>query len=358
MFRNARGTVFLLSFLSLSFLAAPAARAVQTGGSISLFPTDWGLLKTGDVIDVVIAVNNTSTDTPASDFPGDGVDPVSAKLSGAITVLLACADPECTTQVAGKLKFVPVGPSGCVAKANATESCDAAGADAVIVSLKPSGITIPGEGSVDVATIRIEVIDDEGLTRLGLKGMSDPAALKACSTSEPNVCAECDATGCTTLAFNPQPRIIACPHACPERIIFRGDASTPDFFEFHALIEPGLINPPNETFTLSLGNALFDPMFSFTLPPGSFTAQGKTFTFRDNGARQTGGIAFVKIAERVGAPGFYKIDIQAFDAGLESEATLPDMTVRFAIGNDPFETTNVWIQKPNGWLLNLPEPLP
>jgi hypothetical protein len=357
MFRNARGIVVLVSFLSLSFLATPAAHAVQTGGSISLFPTDWGRLKTGDVIDVVVSVNNTSTDTPASDFP-DGVDPVPAKLSGGITVLLACNDPECMSQLPGKLKFVPVGASGCVDKATNTDSCAAAGADAVVISIKPAGITIPAAGSVDVATIRIEVVDDENLSQLGLKAMSDPAALKACSSSEPKVCAECDATGCTTLVFNPVPRIIACPHACPERIIFRGDMATPDFFEFHALIEPGVIDPPNETFTVSLSNALFDPIFSFTLPPGSFTQQGDTFTFRGTGARQNGGIAFVKISARVGAPGFYKIDIQAFDAGLESKATLPDMTVRFAIGNDPFETTNTWMQKPNGWLLNLPNPIP
>jgi len=356
MFRNLRGSFLLPSFLLLSFLAAPAAHAVQTGGSISLYPTDWGRLQTGDVIDVVVTVNNTSSDTPASDFP-DGVTPVPANLSGDITVFLALGGPECMDHVPGKLKFVPVGGSGCVDKDANVTTCAASGTDSVVVSLKPAGITLPANGSVDVATIRIEVLDAEGLTQLCLKGMSDPAGLRACSSSTPSVCSECDATGCTTLVFAPRTTVIGCPHACPARIIYRGDMATPDFFEFHGLITlTPPISPTTQPFTLSLSNALFDPIFSFVLPPGSFIQQGAgSFTYRNNDARTTGGIAFIKLSKRDGMPNVFKIDIQAFDAGLESKTTLAAMTVRFTVGADPFETTNTWEQKPNGWLLNLPQ---
>lgn len=358
MSRHARGSVLLFSFLLLSsFLAAaPTADAVQTGGSISLYPTDWGRLETGDLVDVVIAVNNTSSDTPASDFPGDGVDPVAAKLSGTVTVFLALDGPECTDHVPGKLRFVPVGGTGCVDKDANVASCAAGGTDSVVVSLKPSGITLPGGGSVDIATIRIEVLDAQGLTLLGLKAKSDLAGLRACSSSAPSVCSECEAKGCSTLAFAPQGSVIGCPHACPARIIYRGDMATPDFFEFHGLVTlTPPISPQTQQFTLSLSNALFDPIFSFTLPPGSFVAQGDAFTYRNNDARQNGGIGFVKLSQRDGQPNTFKIDIQAFDASLESKATLPDMTVRFSIGAEPFETTNTWTQKPNGWIMNLPQ---
>jgi len=357
MSRNVRRSLLLSSlFLVLSFLAAaPDADAVQTGGSISLYPTDWGRLKTGDVVDVVIAVNNTSSDTPASDFPNDGVDPVSAKLRGAVTVFLALDGPECTDHVPGKLRFVPVGPSGCVDKDSNVVGCAAGADDSVIVSLKPAGITLPGAGTVDVATIRIEVLDAEGLTLLGIKAKSDLAGLRACSSSAPSVCSECEAKGCSTLAFAPQGAVIGCPHACPARIIYRGDMQTPDFFEFHGMITlTPPITPQTQPFTLSLSNALFNPMFQFALPPGSFVKQGSAYTYRNNNARSAGGIAFVKLAQRDGQPNTFKIDIQAFDAGLESRATLPDMTVRFTIGAEPYETSNKWTQKPNGWIMNLP----
>jgi len=353
---KARGIILLFSFLLFPILLPSAADAVQTGGSISLYPTDWGRLLPGSIVDVVVAVNNTSTDTPATDFP-DGVTPVPAKLSGGVTILLACADADCTSQVPGKIKFVPVGASGCVDKNPGVASCSAAGPDAVLIDLKSSGIGLPAGGSVDVATIRIEVIATDGVVQLGLKGMSDPSAIRACSSSTPSVCAACDATGCTTLVLGRGGEPLGCPHACPERIIFRGDAATPDFFEFHGLIRvAGSIDPPAELFRLSLSNALFDPMFAFSLPPGSFKQQGSgTFTYRNNDARKVGGIAFVKISQRDGSTTDYKIDIQAFDAGLVSTATVPVMTVKFEIGDDPFETTNTWIQKPNGWFVNLPK---
>jgi hypothetical protein len=357
MSRNVRGLLLLPSlFLFLSFLAAPAAHAVQTGGSISLFPTDWGRLAKGDLVDVVVALNNTSTDTPASDFP-DGVGPVPAKLSGTVKVLLALASPDCGSFVPGKLKFVPVGASGCVDKDANVVSCAAPTADAVQITLKPAGITVAPGGSVDIATVRIQVLDVDNQKPLGLKGVTDEGALHACSTSAPSVCSDCEAQGCSTLVFSPGGVVTGCPHPCPARIIFRGDAATPDFFEFHGLVQlTPPVNPPTEPFSVSLSNALVDPIFLYSVPLGGFLEQGGgVFTFDNPDARTNGGIAFVKIAQRDGMPNIYKVDIQVLDATLESKATVADMTVKFNIGGDAFESTNTWMKKPNGWFLNLPK---
>lgn len=356
MSRNVRGSLLLSSLFLLAFLlAAPTAHAVQTGGSISLFPTDWGRLMTGDLVDVVVSLNNTSSDTPASDFP-DGVGPVPAKLSGTVTVLLALSGPDCGSFVPGKLKFIPVGGSGCVDKNSNVVSCSAAGADSVAITLKAAGITLPANGSVDIATIRIQVIDADGLTELGLKGVTDVGGLHACSTSTPSVCSDCEAKGCTTLVFSPSTTPRGCPHPCPARIIFRGNAATPDFFEFHGLVQiTSAISPPTEPFSVSLSNAIHDPIFDYSVPIGGFVQQGSdVWTFSDPNARDVGGIAFVKINKRNDLPNTYKVDIQVLDASLESATTLPDMTVKFNIGMNPFQSTNTWTQKPNGWFLNLP----
>jgi hypothetical protein len=352
MARSIRRFLLLPSFfLLLSFLAAATAHAVQTGGSISLYPTDWGHLHTGDVVDVMVVVNNTSTDTPATDAPADGVAAVPVKLSGTVTVFLSLDGPDGMTFVPGVLKFV-----GCSGLNANVQSCTASGADSVDIKLKAAGITVPPHGNVDLATISLEVLNAELVPQVGLKGMTEPGALLACSSSKPSVCADCEATGCTTLLFTAN-KVKPCPHPCPSRIIYRGDMATPDFFEFHGLIDVGngAIAPLTEPFVVSLSNALFNPIFTYTLPPGSFTAQGPgIFVFNNDGARNTGGIAFVKIAKRESPPNEYKIDIQVFDATLESKTTLADMTVSFSIGDDPFQTSNMWMKKPNGWFLNLP----
>jgi hypothetical protein len=355
MSRNVRGLVLFPSFLLLFLflLAAPTAHAVQTGGSISLYPTDWGRLHDGDLVDVVVTLNNTSTDTPATDAPADGVAPVPAQLSGIVTVFLALGGPDGMTFVPGVLKFVPVGGSGCVAQNGNVLGCTASGTDSVDIKLKPAGITLPANGSVDVATIRIQVLNAQIAPELGLKGMTEPGALHACSSSTPSVCADCEATGCTTLIFTAD-TVKGCPHPCPARIIFRGDMATPDFFEFHGLIKLTTpLSSPSPAFAVSLSNTA--QIFSFSIPAGGLKEEGSgVFTFNDNNARTVGGIGFVKIAQRDGMPDVYKIDIQAFDASLESKATVPNMTVKFSLGSDVFQTTNDWTQKPNGWFLNLP----
>jgi len=350
----------LLLVLALgSFVAASPAHAVQASASLSVIPADWGPLHKDDVVEVVIAINNTSTDTPARGTPADGVAPVAAVLTGDVSVLLACTDPLCTGQASGKLAFVPAGAGGCVDKNAAVVSCAVSGQNGVLISLGGS-LTVPAGGSVDIATIRLKVLADD-VGRLGIMARTDPAAVRACSSNASGVCTSCDASGCSLLVFGGNEQTFGCPHACPERIIFRGDASTPDFFEFHALIfVQNAIDPANPGFTISLSNAN-GPIFAqptVNAPPIVLVAQGAgTYTYRNNAARTdpNGGIAFIKLSEREGVNNKYKIDIQLFDPMLESRATLANMTVTFTLAGSTYQTTNDWLPRQNGWLLNLPQ---
>lgn len=350
---------FFLLLLGLALVATPPAHAVQAGGSLSLIPTDWGPLHKNELVEVVVAVNNTSSDTPASGVPADGVDPVPATLTGAVSVLLSCTDPLCNVQAPGKLAFVPGGAGGCVSKSSAVVSCAASGANGVLITLKPSGITVPAGGSLDLATIQLQVLADD-VGQLGLMAMTDPASLRACSSHAKTVCTECDASGCSLLVLGGGEQTFGCPHACPERIIFRGGPQDPDFFEFHALIfiENG-IDPAKPGFSISLSNAN-GPIFnqpSGNAPPIVLVQQGKgTYTYTNNDARTdpNGGIAFVKLSERDGMMNKYKIDVQLFDPNLEAKATLANMTVAFTLAGGTYQTMNDWQPKQNGWLLNLP----
>ncbi|HZR81355.1 MAG TPA: hypothetical protein VFD92_09705 [Candidatus Binatia bacterium] len=339
-----------IALLAVSGSARPAA-AVQASGSLIVVPSNWGLLATNDVIDVAIAARNSSSDTPAVVVP-DGTGDVQATLGGAIMVMLACADPTCSTQVPGKLAFVPVGGNGCVSNDPAVSSCASGGGDNVLITLS-SPITLPPGGTVPVATVRVRVVDATGVTQLGISAHSDPASLTACSTNAPSVCAMCMADGCTKVVFVQNVNVGNCPHACPSRIRFLGDAARPDFIEFHGIVTAGANFDPNSApFTISLSNAQFNPIFSLSLPAGSFNQQGSVFTFNDNSAAANGGIAFVRISQRDGQPDAWKVDIQAFDANLQSRATLPDMTFDFSAGGQTFSVTATWDQRSFGWQLN------
>jgi hypothetical protein len=346
---------FLSLLVLLSFALAPAAHAVQAGGSLSLYPTNWGFLSVGEPIEVMVVANNTSSDTPASAAPDDARK-VSALLSGDIVVQFACVDPQCAMQVSGRLAFESVGGNGCVEKDAGVISCSASGANNVRIRLRNGGVTIPPGGSLDLATIRLRVLSADGIAQLGMMAMTMPGALRACSTHAPAICADCDASGCTKLVFTPS--VVKCPHACPERIVFRGGPLDPDYFEFHSLLVPGApLNPLVQPFKLFVSNA----NGSLLSLPQEAPSAGKVFvrqgdgvwTFRNDAARETGGVAWVKITRREGNASAYKIDIQAFDPALEQNATLAMMTVKFTIGPETFETTDLWTKRNNGWVMNL-----
>jgi hypothetical protein len=274
-------------------------------------------------------------------------------------VLLACTDPMCNAQASGKLAFVPGGAGGCISKHGGVVSCTSGGPNGVLITLGNNGINVPGGASVDLATIQLKVLADD-VGRLGLMAMTDPGALLACSSNATGVCATCEAGGCTLLVFGGSELVFGCPHACPERIIFRGDAATPDFFEFHGLIFlQNAIDPAHPSFSISLSNAN-GPIFTHPTgnePPIVLVQQGAgTYTYTNNAARNdpNGGIAFIKVSARDGMMNKYKIDVQLFDPNLEAKATLANMTVDLSLSGNTFQTMNEWQMRPNGWQLNLP----
>jgi hypothetical protein len=335
-----------LALAAVAAIARPAG-AVQASGSLLVIPSSWGYLAVDEEIDIAIHARNSSMDTPAASFP-DPLADVGAVIGGPITVTLACADPLCAAQVPGKLAFVKVGASGCVAKNPAVNACVAGPGTTVLVDF--ASIDLPPGGTVEVATIRVKVVDLAGVTQLGINARTDPGSLIACSTSAPAVCATCTATGCTKVVAVQGINIAVCS---PSKIRFIGTAAKPDALEFHANVSPGgLIDPPNQPFSVKLGNVLFDPILSFTLPPGSFKKQGTTYTYRDDSASTTGGIGFVRISLRDNQPNVYKVDIQAYDASLEAEAVVPAMTVEIAIGSETFSLTAPWVKKDFGWQLS------
>lgn len=351
-----RGKVALIAMGTAAWIAASGlatpAHAVQASGSLQVIPDNWGQLAVNDEVDVTVVATNTSTDTPAVSFPADGLGAVPATLTGNITVFLACTVPSCMAQVAGKMEFVSVGGNGCVSKHPAVTSCSSGGAQLVNLALG-GPIALPPAGSVDIATIRVKMIDVGGVAQLGMKAMTEPTAITACSTSAPSVCAMCMATGCSKVVTVQGVNTGPCPHACPSKIRYIGDAAKPDFFEYHSLIFPGtVIDPPNQLFSVTLSNALFNPIFSFTLPPGSLKSQGDAFTYDNPAAALAGGIAWIKLARRDGFTNVYRLDIQAYDASLQAEATIATMTVEIVIGPEVFSVTVPWEQKPFGWQIN------
>jgi hypothetical protein len=331
--------------------SATRAHAVQASGSLQIVPSNWGFVALNEEIDVQIIARNTSTDTPAVAFP-DVFQDIAATLSGNISVLLGCTGNGCTGQVPGKMAFVPVGGNGCVAKHANVTGCTSGGGNLVNIAIA-SPIPLPANGGVPVATIKVKMIDLGGIASLGIHAESEPVGVTACSTSSPSNCVACMLNGCTKIVFTQDVNTGPCPHACPSKIRFIGDAAKPDFFEYHSLIFPGtVIDPPTQNFNITLSNALFNPIFSYSLPPGSFIDQGDAWTYRNLTAQDTGGIAWVKIARRDNSVNDYRIDVQLYDATLQAKATLPVMTVDFSIGPEIFSVTVPWEPKGFGWQLN------
>lgn len=147
-----------------------------------------------------------------------------------------------------------------------------------------------------------------------------------------------------------------CPHACPNKIRFIGDAARPDFFELHAIVVPGGgFDPGGQPFTVSLSNS-GGQIFAFTLPAGSLTAQGTTFRYSDATASDTGGIAAVQLTARDDVPGAFRIDIRGFSAALEPATTIPSADGKIAaswtVGGETFSSGTLdWERKVFGWQL-------
>jgi hypothetical protein len=342
--------VWAAALFGLSLVGATAAHAVQTSASLSVSPTNWGFLADGQTVDVTIRANNDSSDTPAVSFPGDTNAPKASSLAGPITVRLACADTSCTTSTNGVLSFVSVGGNGCVAKNAGVSQCVSGGANLVTINFG-SAITIPAGGSVDIATIRVMVVNAGLVPQTGIKATTTDAAVTTCSTSLPSLCVACGAEGCTKLAFA-ENTLRGCPHPCPSKIRFLTGL---DSFEFHADIDvsPGF-DPPNNPVVVTLSNALFNPIFSYMLNGNQLVPGTDVFKFTNSSAKNTGGFDTFKVGKRDGTVNTWRVDIIIYDPNLQARATLANMTVNIQVGGDSFSITADWIPKSYGWFFDVP----
>jgi hypothetical protein len=346
------GTV-LLVLVGLGGLGPPAAEAIQASGSIILSPAKQLQLVKGETVDVTVSVVNTSSQTPLPPGPA-----APATLTGPITVELGCTDCACSQQSAGSLVFVPGPNAGCVTKAGGVLSCAAGGGSSVVIELSGAGVALPADNTpVAIATIQVRMNVDTG-PPLGIRAGTGVCAITACINPPDQGCVSCSAEGCTFLTPNANVSPPCdCPHLCANKIRFAAAPDRPDFFELHAIIQPGAgFDPVANPFTVTLSNS-GGQFVNFTLPAGSLSQQGENFQFSDNGAATAGGISRVRLSARDDAPGAFRIDIQGYAFGIEEATTVPvddgNIAATWDVGGQTWSSGSMpWERKNFGWQLN------
>jgi hypothetical protein len=138
--------------------------------------------------------------------------------------------------------------------------------------------------------------------------------------------------------------------SCPSRILFGGATDTLDL---HADLVGGMLDPTNESFTLTLSNAN-GVIFMDTLAPGEIQQIDNRFQFRDPNAEQTGGFGRVTLRPQGG--NVWRVDLIGY--GDLADATLSEMTVTIQAGNDTFTSTDSWQQREFGWINRFPATAP
>ena len=153
-------------------------------------------------------------------------------------------------------------------KAGQVTGCASGGSTVVLINLAAGGIALPNNNTpVPVATIKLKMLADSG-PPLGIRAGTGVCALNACITPPDQGCVSCSAEGCTFVTPQQGNQPCDCPHLCPNKIRFIGDAAKPDFFELHSIIVPGPgFDPVAQPFTVAMSNA-GGQIFSFTLPAG------------------------------------------------------------------------------------------
>lgn len=138
---------------------------------------------------------------------------------------------------------------------------------------------------------------------------------------------------------------------CPNKV----NLKTPvDTLQFQAQLNPETPLHPNEDkFKIVLRN-LNGELLSLKLEPGLIVREGSSFVYRNEAARQSGGISRVTLRRKQA----HQWRITVIAHGDLSGATLEQMTVYVVVGNDTFLTKNVWSEREFGWLLHLPATAP
>lgn len=138
---------------------------------------------------------------------------------------------------------------------------------------------------------------------------------------------------------------------CPNKINF----NTPvDTLQFQALLNVDTPLHPNEDkFTITLRNANGEILFE-KLDAGLIVREGNSFVYRDDAARQSGGISRVTLRRKQA----HQWRVTVIAHGDLAGASLAQMTIYLVIGNDTFLTKNVWTRRQFGWILHLPATAP
>jgi hypothetical protein len=174
--------VLLVLVLVLAWAPRLHAFGCQASAALPIFPSTGTTCPTalhlGDLLDIEIRLQNTSSSIP----PGTNVstklvnvcvgginngepcavagDCSSLICGAAIIATLACVNTTCALELPGTLTFVPVGGTGCVAKAANVVGCALNAADVtgnkVDITVDAAGVPIPGAANVSIATIRAQ----------------------------------------------------------------------------------------------------------------------------------------------------------------------------------------------------------
>ncbi|MBM4247052.1 MAG: hypothetical protein FJ148_25205 [Deltaproteobacteria bacterium] len=138
---------------------------------------------------------------------------------------------------------------------------------------------------------------------------------------------------------------------CPNKVNLRNPFDT---LQFQALLNvPTPLRPGDDKFKIVLRN-LNGKQLSEKLDPGQIVREGNAFVYRNDAARDTGGISRVTLRRKKA----HEWRITVIAHGIMPGATLANMTIYLVIGNDTFVTKNVWSAREFGWLLHLPATAP
>ena len=234
------GALVTLAFV-LTWAPRLHAFGCQASGSLPIFPgagtTCPGALHLGDLVDILVTVENTSSSVPpgtkvtaklvnvcvgginsgtACTVPGDCNSTVCGP---AIVYTLACPDTTCSAQLPGTLTFVPVGGNGCVSNAAAVTGCTLDAGDVtgntVHITVNAAGVPLPAGANLSIATIRAQATAEIPFSLLNPCGKFGTRA-DTSGNSLVTTDAQCDAIatggaqGSSNL-FLPQPTATATP---------------------------------------------------------------------------------------------------------------------------------------------------
>jgi len=356
MLKTARSILVLLLLVGVGFFAVPTAQAIQTSGSISLIPSAYFELAENQIIDVIVRVNNTSSNTPDPTPPIEDTAPQPATLTGTIVVTLACDDNDgntlaCAscTERQGALMFVPVGANGCVSSAAGVASCAVQGGDAnkVDITMTPGGVALSAGASVDVATIRVKVlVKANTLAKTFMHAETEGLDIKACSSVRPALCVSCSADGCTVLTYPGGANV------CPKRLhqfpgiihVLQGL----DDFELHLAIPAPFAVSAGDAVTVQLANGGGTLFTATTLSPHLLSNGAPKLRYFDGSVATNGTAGIRLINTTVRANGDLIVDLIAYE-DLSALGSPAGLTLTLTMGaNSPLTIgPQDWVINPN-----------